>query len=120
VVLHIEDDENVARAAARRLRLAGYEVVSAASGDDAIQRIENGLVPDLVLTDYLLPLQMTADQVVTEMQTRLGFKPPTILFASVTRLEIERIGSFADRAFDKPADMRVLLQEIESLLSARI
>ena len=120
VVLHIEDDESVARAVARLLRLKGYEVVSAASGDHAIQLIENGLVPDLILTDYHLPLQMTGDQVVTEIQTRLGFKPPTIMLASVSRLEINRIGSVANRIRVKPVDIERLVQEIESLLSARI
>jgi CheY-like chemotaxis protein len=120
VVLHIEDDESVARAVARFLRLKGYEVVSAASGPEAIQLIENGLVPDLILTDYLLPLRMTGDRVVMEIQTRLGFNPPTIMLASVPHLEIERIGSLADCVFDKPADMKVLLQAIESLLGANL
>jgi CheY-like chemotaxis protein len=120
VVLHIEDDESVAGAVARLLRLKGYEVVSAASGDQAVQLIENGLAPDLILTDYHLPLQMTGDQVVKEIQTRLGFKPPTIMLASVSRLEISRIGALADRILVKPVDIEGLLQEIESLLSARI
>lgn len=120
VVLHIEDDDSVARAVARLLRLKGYKVVSAASGHDAIQLIENGLAPDLILTDYHLPLQMTGDQVVAEIQTRLGFKPPTIMLASVSRLEINKIGSLADRIFVKPVGIEGLVQEIESLLSARI
>ena len=52
VVLHIEDDLSVARAVARLLRLQGYEVVGAVSSDRAIHLIEEGLVPDLILTDY--------------------------------------------------------------------
>jgi CheY-like chemotaxis protein len=44
-VLHIEDDPSVARAVARLLRIQGYEVTSAASGDAAVQVVENGLVP---------------------------------------------------------------------------
>ena len=77
IVLHIEDDPSVARSVARLLRLQGYEVVSAASGDDSIQLVEDGLVPDLILTDYQLPSGMTGDQVITEIETRLGFRPPT-------------------------------------------
>lgn len=72
-VLHIEDDPSVARSMARLLRLHGYEVISATSGDEAIQLVEDGLVPDLILTDYHLPLEMTCDQVITEIETRLGF-----------------------------------------------
>jgi hypothetical protein len=72
------------------------------------------------LTDYHLPFRMTGNQVVIEIQTRLGFKPPTIMLASVSRLEINRIGSVANRIRVKPVDIERLVQEIESLLSARI
>jgi CheY-like chemotaxis protein len=114
-ILHIEDDPSVARAMARLLRLHGYEVISAASGDEAIQLIEDGLIPDLILTDYCLPLQMTGDQVVIEIATRLGFKPPTILLASAPGIA----ASVADRVFSKPADMDAVVREIERLIGTR-
>ena len=114
-VLHIEDDPSVAKAVARMLGLHGYEVISAASGDEAIRLVENGLIPDLILTDYYLPLQMTGDQVVIEIATRLGFKPPTILLASAPRIGT----SVADRVFSKPADMDAVVREIERLIGTR-
>ena len=114
-VLHIEDDLSVAKAVARMLGLHGYEVISAASGDEAIRLVENGLIPDLILTDYYLPLQMTGDQVVIEIATRLGFKPPTILLASAPRIGT----SVADRVFSKPADMDAVVREIERLIGTR-
>lgn len=55
-VLHIEGDPSVTGAMARLLRLRGYEVISAGSGDEAIQLVEGGLIPDLILTDYCPPL----------------------------------------------------------------
>jgi CheY-like chemotaxis protein len=115
-ILHIEEHPSVARAMARLLRLHGYEVISAGSGDEAIQLIEDGLIPDLILTDYCLPLQMTGDQVVIEIKTRLGFKPPTILLASAPGIS----ASVADRVFSKPADMDAVVCEIERLLGTRI
>jgi CheY-like chemotaxis protein len=114
-VFHIEDDPSVARAVARLLRLRGYEVVSASSGHEAIQLVEDGLIPDLILTDYCLPLQMTGDQVVVEIATRLGFKPPTILFASAPAIT----ACVADRVFSKPADMDAVGREIERLIGTR-
>jgi CheY-like chemotaxis protein len=59
IVLHIEDDQSVARAVARLLRLEGHEVISAASGDEAIQLLEDGLLPDLI-GDQLIALNLTA------------------------------------------------------------
>ena len=99
-ILHIEDDPSVARAMARMLRLHGSEVISAVSGDEAIQLIEDGLIPDLILADYCLPLQMTGDQVVIEIKTRLGFKPPTILLArSIDAPDVNKVmASFAFEA----------------------
>jgi CheY-like chemotaxis protein len=118
-ILHIEDDPGVARSVARLLRLQGYEVISATSGDEAIQLVEDGLVPDLILADYHLPLGMSGGQVIVELQTRLGFRPPTIMLASLPG-PCERTKSVADTIFDKPADMNEVLEEIGRLLGTRI
>src|ERR1700683_3552138 len=118
-VLHIEDDPSVARAGARLLRIKGYEVTSAASGAEAVQVVENGLVPDVIVTDYHLPFEMTGDQVVTKIATRLGFRPPTVVLASVPSPDVEKVMSVADRVFEKPADMILVVREIQHLLSLR-
>jgi CheY-like chemotaxis protein len=115
-VLHIEDDPSVARAVARLLRIQGYEVTSAVAGAEAVQAVENGLVPDVILADYHLPFEMTGDQVVFEIAARLGFKPPTIMFASVQSLrDVEKLMAVADRIFEKPVDMLLVLGEINSI-----
>jgi CheY-like chemotaxis protein len=118
-VLHIEDDPNVARAVARLLRIKGYGVTSAASGHEAILVVENGLVPDAILADYHLPFQVTGDQVVAEIATRLGFRPLTIMLASVPSPNDEEVRLVADRIFEKPADMHLVLDELQHLLIAR-
>jgi CheY-like chemotaxis protein len=118
-VLHIEDDPGFARAVARLLRTEGYEVISAATGAEAVQAVENGLVPDVILADYHLPFEMTGDQVVAEITTRLGFRPPTIILASVESPNVEKVMAVADRIFKKPADMLLVLREMQHLLSAR-
>jgi DNA-binding response OmpR family regulator len=117
VVLHIEDDGSVARAVGRLLRLQGYQVESAVSSDEAIHLIEEGLVPDLILTDYHLPQDITGEQTVLEITTRLGFKPPTIMLASLPGPQVAKVRSVADRVFAKPADMDEVLNEIGRLLS---
>jgi CheY-like chemotaxis protein len=118
-VLHVEDDPSVAQAVARLLRIKGYEVISAASGAEAVQVVENGLVPDVILTDYHLPFEMTGDQVLAEITTRLGFRPPTIMLASVQYPDPEKVMSVADRVFEKPSNMLLVVREIQHLLSAQ-
>jgi hypothetical protein len=75
-VLHIEDDPSVARAIARVLRLEGYKVFSAASGDEAVKLVRDGLLPDLILTDHDLSSEMTGYEVIIALAARLGFRPP--------------------------------------------
>lgn len=118
-VLHIEDDSRVAVAVARLLLLQGYDIISAASADEAIQVIEDGLVPDLILTDYHLPGEITGDRVIAQIEARLGFRPPTIMLASVPDLRAEEMQSIANRIFVKPADMDIVLREMGRLLDIR-
>jgi CheY-like chemotaxis protein len=116
-VLHIEDDLSVARSISRALRVNGYEVVSVATGDEAIQCIENGFRPSLILTDFHLGLGLCAgDEVVTAIATLLRFKPPVILLTGSPSRHIGAVKSFADRLLAKPVDIDVLLREIENLL----
>lgn len=116
-VLHIEDDPSVARSMARLLRLHGYEVASAATRDEVTHHLEvNGLRPDLILTDSQLRLGVTGDELVSEVATRLQFKPPTIMLTSDISAYAGQAKSIADRILPKPVDINALLHEIEELL----
>ena len=62
---------------------------------------------------------MTGDQVVAEIVERLGFRPPTIILASVESPNVEKVMAVADRIFDKPVDMLLVIHEIQHLLLRR-
>ena len=50
------DDEDLVRASTAEMLVdLGYEVVAEASAEAALQRIRNGLVPALLVTDHLMP-----------------------------------------------------------------
>jgi PAS domain S-box-containing protein len=53
-ILVVEDERPVRRAVARLLRKNGYEVLEAASGEEAL-RVVNEAAVDLVLTDVVMP-----------------------------------------------------------------
>src|SRR5215212_2065349 len=53
-ILIVEDDEDLRRLFRTALTLAGYDVVEAGDGFEALQRIDHS-PPDLVLLDLLLP-----------------------------------------------------------------
>jgi hypothetical protein len=48
------------------------------------------------MADYHLPFHITGDQVITEIATRLGFKPLTIMLASVPSPSVEKVMSVAE------------------------
>lgn len=53
-ILVVEDDEDLRRLFRTALALAGYDVIEAGDGLEALQRIDQ-LIPDLVVLDLLLP-----------------------------------------------------------------
>ena len=54
-ILLVDDEELVRLSVADGLRELGYTVVEATSASDALVRLEAGLVPDLLLTDHMMP-----------------------------------------------------------------
>jgi two-component system CheB/CheR fusion protein len=118
-VLHIEDDPGVARSMALLLRLEGYDVISAATRDEALQHVEvHGLRPDIILTDYQLPMGFTGDEVVSEIAARLKSKPPTIMLTGDTAHDhVDKAKAVADRILPKPVNVDVLLREMVKLLN---
>ncbi len=54
-VLIVDDNGDLLRVISRGLEIGGYEVVTAATGDDAIELIGSGRTPDIVLTDGVMP-----------------------------------------------------------------
>ncbi|HEX7078989.1 MAG TPA: response regulator [Candidatus Eisenbacteria bacterium] len=55
LVLVVDDEESIRCVAWEILRYLGYGVETVASGQEAIERIEAGLKPDLVLLDMIMP-----------------------------------------------------------------
>ena len=118
-VLHIEDDPGIARSMAMLLRLEGYEVISAASRDEALQHLEaHDARPDLILCDYQLPMGFTGDEIVAEIVARLHFKPPTIMLTGdIADRHVAQAKLVVDVILPKPVDVNLLLREIDNLLN---
>ncbi|MDQ6676490.1 MAG: ATP-binding protein [Acidobacteriota bacterium] len=55
-ILMVEDDENVRKIAASVLRARGYDVITAANGEEALEIVGDGLPAlDLLVTDVIMP-----------------------------------------------------------------
>ena len=54
-ILVVEDERVVAKHLREQLSELGYRVVEASSAEDALQRVRDGLRPNLLVTDHLMP-----------------------------------------------------------------
>ncbi|MGA2706815.1 MAG: PAS domain S-box protein [Steroidobacteraceae bacterium] len=117
-ILHIEDDPGIARSMALLLGLEGYFVVGAASRDEALEHINvQRFRPDLILSDYQLPMGYTGVEIVAEIAALLGYKPPTIMLTGdIADRHVGDAKMIADRIMSKPVDVNRLLREMETLL----
>ncbi len=117
-VLHIEDDPGIARSMAMLLSLEGYEVVGAATRDEALQHVnEHGVRPALVLCDFNLPMGFTGDEIVAEITLALGYKPPTIILTGdIAEQHVKKARRVAERILPKPVDINRLLKDMTELL----
>ncbi|WSH65175.1 PAS domain S-box protein [Rhizobium ruizarguesonis] len=115
-ILVVEDDPRVRRVAVSRLADAGYDVVEAADGHQALARLEEH--PDVVLlfTDIVMPGGMTGDELakVVRMQKpdikilfTSGYAEPTI-----AGRELAQSGSW----LKKPYTARALAIRLRELL----
>ncbi len=62
-ILLVEDDEDVRSTVTRLLKALGYDVDVASNGPSALELIEGGLTPDLLLADVILPDRMSGRDV---------------------------------------------------------
>lgn len=118
-VLLVEDDAPVRRLIARGLVDAGYTVLQAGDGFEAVQLAEaSDARVDLLVTDVVLP-KMTGDAVADRLRARLP--DLRVLFMSgYTDEEIVRRGVLqSDAAFiQKPHTCAALLAKVREILDA--
>jgi DNA-binding response OmpR family regulator len=116
-ILLIDDDYSVRYTLARILRGNGYEVVTAADGEQGM-KVFRGAVPDLVITDIIMPNREGIETIRLMRRERAGAKIIAIsgggLIGSLDVLEIaQKLG--ADEVIHKPFDAAELLSRVRKL-----
>jgi two-component system, OmpR family, response regulator MprA len=116
-VLVVEDDEDIAQALQRSLRMEGYEVRSAADGRAALEH-GRAFAPDLVILDLGLP---EIDGIEVARQMRDGDDVPILMLTARDALEsrVEGLDAGADDYLVKPFERQELLARMRALLRRR-
>src|SRR5271156_1423206 len=116
-VLVVEDDEDIAQALQRSLRMEGYEVRSAGDGDIALEHARS-FAPDLVILDLGLP---TLDGSGVARARREHDDIPILILPARDAVEsrVEGLDSGADDYLVKPFERQELLARLRALLRRR-
>lgn len=114
-ILIAEDDKNANKLICAVLRHAGYETISVANGQSALEALESSHV-DLVVTDIMMPV-MDGLELVRSMREN-GFDQPVLMLTARLEQQDKRAGFIAgaDDYLTKPADMQELVLRIKALL----
>ncbi len=103
-VLIVEDDPAIVDATKMLLEIEGFDVQTALDGGEAIDQIEGGLRPNIIVSDYRLPGRNGID-VVRHIRELAGEDLPTILVTGDTSgKHIEAAGLVLCDVLHKPVD----------------
>jgi DNA-binding response OmpR family regulator len=116
-VLVVEDDEDIAQALQRSLRMEGYEVRTAPDGHTALEQ-GHAFAPDLVILDLGLP---GLDGLDVARELRASDDIPILILTARDALEsrVEGLDAGADDYLVKPFERQELLARMRALLRRR-
>jgi two-component system, OmpR family, response regulator MprA len=116
-VLVVEDDEDIAQALQRSLRMEGYEVRAAPDGRSALEH-GRSFAPDLVILDLGLP---EVDGLEVARLLRAEDDVPILILTARDALEsrVEGLDAGADDYLVKPFERQELLARMRALLRRR-
>jgi CheY-like chemotaxis protein len=111
-VLLVDDEELVRASTASMLTELGYEVIETSSAEEALRLVHEGLAPDLLMTDHLMP-GMTGTELAREIQAR---RPGTPVLIVSGYAELEGIAPDLPR-LAKPFRHAELAEQVAALLT---
>src|SRR4030095_5726572 len=121
IVLNVDDYETGLYAKSRALRLAGFEVYEAATGEDAL-RLTHELKPQLVLLDVNLP-DVSGIEICRRIKTDPSIDSILVIQTSATFTEVrDRVRGLeggADAYLTEPIEAEELIANIRAFLRLR-
>jgi PAS domain S-box-containing protein len=88
LLLLVDDEELVRTSIAALLEELGYDVVDVGSASAALEKLRAGLLPDLVITDHMMP-GMTGAQLAAAVRERIS-GVPVLMITGYAHLEHDR------------------------------
>jgi two-component system phosphate regulon response regulator PhoB len=116
-ILIVEDEADLSELMRYNLEAEGFRVMTSESGDEAVERIRDG-VPDLILLDWMLP-GLSGIELMRRWRSREETTRVPVIMVTARGEEEERVRGLATGADDymvKPFSMPELIARIQALL----
>ena len=111
-VLIVEDEFVIADLLEMALTDEGYRVILAANGRQGLERLAEGPLPDLVISDFMMPVLDGAGLVQAMRQSEGQREVPIIIMSSMPEANvlarIDRYAAFVRKPFQIAALMRLI------------
>jgi len=114
----IVDDKTEFRRLTKTILQSKYEVESAENGLEALSVLKNGYIPDLIVSDLMMP-ELGGKEFLEQVKSSGAYKNiPVIILSSIDKSEekIKLINLGANDYLEKPYNPAELLARIENLL----
>jgi sigma-B regulation protein RsbU (phosphoserine phosphatase) len=107
-LLVVEDDPAIREAFAELLEFEGFAVATACDGNEALDRLRHGPLPELVLLDMMMP-NLDGNGVLRALQAEPRWAKLRVLVVSATELAAPRgVAGFVKKPFDPDALMKLI------------
>jgi len=116
-ILIVEDEFAIAELLEMVLADAGYEVLTAANGRQALERIAETPLPDLIITDFMMPVLDGAGLIAAIRNDPVKRDIPYIVMSSIPEANVrEQVNGY--RAFlRKPFQLAVLAAVVAGVVA---
>lgn len=117
-ILVVDDEESVRETLCENLAECGFEVISATDGEAALRRMETGTLPDIIITDIIMPRREGLETII-----EIRKKHPQIKIIAISGGGRSKTGDFLELAkkfgahavLAKPVDLDELENTIRKL-----
>ncbi|MEL7190287.1 MAG: ATP-binding protein [Pseudomonadota bacterium] len=114
-ILVAEDEEFLLEQLSEVLRELNYKVIETASGQEALELLEQGTVPDLILTDIVMPSGIGGFELARCARVILP-EVPIIYMSGYTGFTSEEMGDVIAPLLPKPSGPAITSQQIRTIL----
>jgi two-component system, OmpR family, alkaline phosphatase synthesis response regulator PhoP len=115
-ILIADDEPDILEIIEYNLKNEGYEVYTAANGDEALTKAKH-LKPDLIILDIMMP-RKTGIEVCEILRSQPAFKNTLIIFLTALSDEGSQVKGFdmgADDYINKPISPKLIISRVQAL-----